>query len=270
MITDLTKLGLSKEAVEGRVHGIGGSDANTILGGDAAKVLRLWEEKTGRAEPEDLSANLPVMMGAFTEPFNAAWFQMQTGLTITARGETVTCTVDPWRSATLDGRIGPDAIWEAKHTNPFSKEHEVLAQYMPQLHHNMDVAHVGRAHLSAFRGNSAWVTWAVDYDAEYGAALHRAEWEFWMAVLADEPPTPYPTPDLPKAIAVKVVEMTGSNEWAYCAGVWLETRDAAARCDKAKEGLKSLVPADVARAWGHGVEMSRDKRGSLRISAVEA
>ena len=38
---------------------IGGSDANVILSGDAERILRLWREKRGEAEPEDLVGGPP-------------------------------------------------------------------------------------------------------------------------------------------------------------------------------------------------------------------
>ena len=34
---------------------IGGSDARIILGDDEAALLRLWREKRGEVEPEDLT-----------------------------------------------------------------------------------------------------------------------------------------------------------------------------------------------------------------------
>jgi predicted phage-related endonuclease len=43
---------------EDRCHIIGGSDARIIMGDDEAALLRLWREKRGEAEPEDLSGNL--------------------------------------------------------------------------------------------------------------------------------------------------------------------------------------------------------------------
>ena len=39
---------------------IGGSDARIIMGNDAEALVRLWREKRGEAEPEDLSRNLVV------------------------------------------------------------------------------------------------------------------------------------------------------------------------------------------------------------------
>ena len=46
---------------------IGGSDARVIMGDDEASLLRLWREKRGEVEPEDLSDNLAVQLGSVTE-----------------------------------------------------------------------------------------------------------------------------------------------------------------------------------------------------------
>ena len=50
---------------------IGGSDARIIMGDDEAALIRLWQEKRGEAEREDLSGNLVVQLGAATEELNA-------------------------------------------------------------------------------------------------------------------------------------------------------------------------------------------------------
>jgi predicted phage-related endonuclease len=49
---------------------IGGSDARTIMGDDEAALVRLWREKRGEAELEDLSGNLIVPLGVATEALN--------------------------------------------------------------------------------------------------------------------------------------------------------------------------------------------------------
>ena len=43
---------------------IGGSDARIIMGDDEAALIRLWREKRGEIDPEDLSGNLIVQLGA--------------------------------------------------------------------------------------------------------------------------------------------------------------------------------------------------------------
>ena len=51
---------------------IGGSDMNVIMNGDWRK---LWLVKTGRQESDDLSNNLAVQLGSYTEQFNINWFK---------------------------------------------------------------------------------------------------------------------------------------------------------------------------------------------------
>ena len=41
-----------------RRYFIGGSDARIIMGDDETALLRLWREKRGEVESEDLSGNL--------------------------------------------------------------------------------------------------------------------------------------------------------------------------------------------------------------------
>src|SRR5665254_20970 len=58
---------------------IGGSDARIIMGDDEAALLRLWREKRGEVEPEDLSGNIIVQLGLVTEPLNRTWYESNTG-----------------------------------------------------------------------------------------------------------------------------------------------------------------------------------------------
>jgi hypothetical protein len=46
---------------------IGGSDARIMMGDDESALVRLWSEKRGEVEPEDLSGNLIVQLGTVTE-----------------------------------------------------------------------------------------------------------------------------------------------------------------------------------------------------------
>jgi predicted phage-related endonuclease len=42
---------------DGRRYFIGGSDARIVISSDEAALVRLWREKRGEVEPEDLSGN---------------------------------------------------------------------------------------------------------------------------------------------------------------------------------------------------------------------
>jgi hypothetical protein len=66
-----------------RRYFIGGSDARIITGDDEAVLLRLWREKRGELEPEDLSSNLVVQLGVVTEDLNRRWYQANTGQVLT-------------------------------------------------------------------------------------------------------------------------------------------------------------------------------------------
>ena len=52
---------------------IGGSDARIIMSPDEAALIRLWKEKRGEIEPEDLRGNLIVQLGVATEALNLTW-----------------------------------------------------------------------------------------------------------------------------------------------------------------------------------------------------
>ena len=58
---------------------IGGSDARIIMGEDEAALLRLWREKRGEIELEDLSGDLLVQLGTVTEQLSRHWSEKNTG-----------------------------------------------------------------------------------------------------------------------------------------------------------------------------------------------
>jgi predicted phage-related endonuclease len=84
---------------------IGGSDARIIVGKDEAALLRLWREKRGEAELEDLSGNLVVQLGAVTEELNRRWYEANTGQVITDVQKHIRHPGLRWMAATLDGRV---------------------------------------------------------------------------------------------------------------------------------------------------------------------
>ena len=99
---------------------IGGSDARIIMGNDEAALIRLWREKRGEVEPEDLSGNLIVQLGAATEELNRSWYERDTGRRVTDVQRRVKHSAIPWMVATLDGVVGSGAVFEAKFMLPWS------------------------------------------------------------------------------------------------------------------------------------------------------
>ena len=89
---------------------IGGSDARIIMGSDEAALVRLWREKRGEIEPEDLSGDLVVQLGSVTEPLNRRWYETHTGQVVVEVQRQVFHPVHRWLAATLDGKV--EAIGE--------------------------------------------------------------------------------------------------------------------------------------------------------------
>jgi predicted phage-related endonuclease len=83
----------------GRRSFIGGSDARIVMGDDEAALLRLWREKRGEAEPEDLSGNLIVQLGRVTEDLNRLWYERNTGQAVKNVQRRVLHPVNKWMAA---------------------------------------------------------------------------------------------------------------------------------------------------------------------------
>src|SRR6476659_6647104 len=113
---------------------IGGSDARIIMGKDEVGLLRLWQEKRGEVEPEDLSGDLVVQLGTVTERLNRRWYEKNTGCAVTEVQRRVFHAVHRWMAATLDGKIAATgAVFEAKFMLPWNFSEEVAAEkHMPQ------------------------------------------------------------------------------------------------------------------------------------------
>src|SRR3954454_17328735 len=156
---------------------IGGSDARVIMRDDEAALLRLWREKRGEVEPEDLSKNLIVQLGTVTEQLNRHWYESNTGQVVIEVQRQVFHPIKRWMAATLDGMVeASGAVFEAKFMLPWSFSEEGAAQkHMPQLQHNMWVTAARTAVLSIITGGAQWVETPLPADPLYQHLLLTAE-----------------------------------------------------------------------------------------------
>jgi predicted phage-related endonuclease len=89
------------------------------MGSDEVALVRLWREKRGEVEPEDLSGNLIVQLGSVTEDLNRRWYELNTGQEVKDVQRHVKHTAQQWMAATLDGRVeASGAVFEAKFMLP--------------------------------------------------------------------------------------------------------------------------------------------------------
>ena len=124
-------------------------------------------------------------------------------------------------------------------------------------------------------------------DREYQDRLYLTELDFWNRVVTRSRPSGVAAEVAAEDTAVAreqvkarriEVDMTGNNLWSSAATDWLDDGPAAKRHAKATEKLKAIVnettadadgnPAVVARAHGHGIEITRDAKGALRIKEL--
>jgi predicted phage-related endonuclease len=257
--------------VSKRTSYIGGSDVRTILGRDEGALIRLWQEKRGEVEPDDLSANLLVQFGCVTEDLNRQWFERETGLAVIRPQHFARHPRLEWMGATLDGVIERDgSVYEAKFMLPWNFAEEAAAdKHMPQLQHNMLVTGATRAYLSILTGGAKWASIEVEADPVYQTVLLQVERIFWRCVRTGEPPRVFGIdPPKAKVAAVRVADMAGSNAWAEHAAIYLRTRSAYLEHENAKAELKPLVPDDAREAFGHGVRAKRSKSGAISFEPM--
>ena len=265
-------MNLTAEDRELRQFSIGGSDATIIASGDKEAIDRLWMEKRGMDVPRETS--LPMEMGTFTEEFNRRWFTQETGRFVVRIGERQRHPQISWLTATIDGMaiesepytnddaaIKDMAVFEAKHVNPFNFNlDDVVAHYMPQLQHNCFVVGASKAVLSILIGTMNWRCQWVDFDPLYHGELLAAERAFWRSVQDGTPPDGWSAGE---QMHPADVDMNLNLGWSGLAARYIHAKT---EVEKTTEGLRSMIPPKVQRAFGGGVNVQRDARGTPRIS----
>jgi predicted phage-related endonuclease len=251
---------------------IGGSDARVIMGDNEAILVRLWREKRGELEAEDLSDNLIVQLGTVTEELNRHWYERNTGHAVKDVQKRIQHPVNKWMAATLDGLVERSgAVFEAKFMLPWTFSEEAAAEkHMAQLQHNMWVANARSSVLSIITGGGKWAEMTIFADPLYQHLLITAEKKFWRCVQNGDTPHLFGIePPRPRLEAVRTVDMSASNSWAEFAATYRRTRPAYQDHEGAKANLKKLVPEDAREAAGHGLRAKRSKSGAISFDVVE-
>jgi predicted phage-related endonuclease len=261
----------SHENRPSRCRYIGGSDARIIMSAHEEAIIRLWKEKRGEIEPQDLSGDLIVQLGVATEALNRAWYERNTGRAITDIQRWVQHRVHRYMAAKLDGFVDDlNAVFEAKFMLPWSfSEEGAIEKHMAQLQHYMWVTNAKSAALSIITGGGKWVEIMISADALYQHFLVTAEKRFWYCVQTGEMPRPYGVePPRARIEAVRIVDMSASNSWAEFARLFCSTRSAFLDHERAKAELKALMPEDAKEASGHGIRGKRSKSGAVSFDLL--
>lgn len=268
--------GLSAEQLKIRGHHIRGSDAGSIVAG-GEEWPRLWEVKTERAKPEDLSGVLRVMMGLATEKLNQYWFELQTGRIVERVQEFQQHPTMSFMGCLLDGvsttSQGHPAAWQAKHVGKHGEQLEI--RYTAQGTHEALCLGVDHYILSTFVGNSRWELGEYAIKPSFaGAYLERCK-QFWSYVLADRPP-PENIPPLgvprPRELRKVVLEDRDRQRWpnwgasmADLIADWAYTKPAHDRHMATRAEIVELCPEDVGEI-SRGLFLLKRYQKSVRLT----
>jgi len=257
---------LSPKQIAARDGKLTASRVACLMTGDETKIMDLWREMTGDPtwKPEDLSDVWAVQLGSCTEELNLDWFERKHG-PISRRGDVVVHPGLAWAAATLDGwSVDNECPIECKHVGGRESRETVIARYQPQLHWQMIVTGSAHCAISIIEGANEPVVDFVDYDANYGGELLARANAFMECVRSLTPPIAL-APVAPPVVPVKTYDFTGNNLWASDAVTWITTRQAAKDNAAAEKALKGQVPADAVVCHGHGVQIKRNRAGSLSL-----
>jgi predicted phage-related endonuclease len=249
-----------------RRNRLGGSDIACLMTGDKVKIDRLWREKLGELEPENLDDNLAVQIGIATEPINLRWYERKSGAVVSRQGEVMMHFAYPWAGITLDGwDDNLDCPIEAKSVSGREPLEVIIERYQPQCQWQMEVTGANQCALSVIvLGMTQHLVEYIERDEDYAAEEVRRGAQFWRCVETRTAPVALDAVP-PPADATKIYDMTGSNAWAEAAGVWRENRQGFEWCRDAEKILKSLVPADAKKCHGYLIQITRDKAGRLSL-----
>ncbi len=254
---------------------IGGTDAKRILEGEWHK---LWMEKTGRQEPENLGGVFRVQLGIWTEEFHLDWINRRDDLALVPMANRVHHPKHTFMAANIDRWSGTlHTFVDSKHSNGFATKESMAEMYQPQFAHYCNVFDVDHGYLSFIAGNDDPVVFKITPSKAYRDELIEHELRFWWHVLEDVAPDIIPKAGLARTAGrakdvrlddMRTVDMSGNNKWADFAVDYIVHAESATKFEAAKKGLKELVEKDVREATGHGIKIKRTAAGSLLISEV--
>ncbi len=247
---------------------IGGSDCVKIMQGH---WLELWQVKTGRADSEDLSDNLAVQLGVYTEDFNLEWFEKQNKCFLEEHQSTFQEDIGivPVKG-TVDGIwMNENAIVEAKHTNSYNSMEAAIEYYMPQIQLYTRLADCDGAYMSVIFGNNKWESAHVARDEEYFNSMWAVVSDFWGYVVRNEEPIAVDVPTIETdSIAIDdMVTRNASldNQFVDAAVTYVNGLEQNRTFENAKKDLKNMVGDNEREVYCDHLTIKRNKRGSLRI-----
>jgi putative phage-type endonuclease len=198
-----------KDWYDRRQHGIGGSDAAAVLGVSPFKSpLRLWMEKRGEIEPDQIDDKPAVYWGTVLERVVAEEYERRTNRRTI---ETNSVSVHPrlgWMICNVDRFVdyhGPRLILEIKCTGMYAfnasnwgpdGSAQVPPYYYTQAQHNIAVTESAQCDMPVLIGGNDYRCYSIPRDSAFISALIDKERAFVQSIRAGIKPPPINLEDL--------------------------------------------------------------------------
>lgn len=179
---------------EERRNYIGGSDIAVIMNMSRWKTpLKLWLEKTGQAEPDDLSAVEAVQLGTELEEFVAQKFSQVTGKQVRKQPKMYVHKDYSYMAAHVDRLItGTDELLECKTCSAFKKDEwdadKIPQEYILQVMWYLGITGRKKGYIACLIGGQSFVQKEIEFDQQLFDVMVEKAKEFWNKVQNNEPP----------------------------------------------------------------------------------
>ena len=238
---------------------------------EQAARLKLWRERIGEIERDDLSDNFAVQWGKYCEPFVLDWIEQSERAIIGERQRWCPHPTLPKIGATLDGyRAWDAAVIEVKVLSPFTAAKEFYPYYAPQVACQMACRGATRGFLAVQQGNSPPQLFEVLADKSYIDEVLARMSAFQICVDTRSPPGPVPPAPVPaERWRVVSLDTDVAENWApemrEKLAYWKHTREHALKHEGYKKEIKALLPDDVGRVTFLTYTIKRARNGAVTI-----
>lgn len=177
-----------------RSNFIGGSDIAAVMGlSRYSTPLKIWAEKTGQIEPDDLSDKEYVQLGSELEDFIAKKFERKTGMKVRRAPQRYIHKQYPFMACQVDRLIeGTDMLLECKNASAWKekewKDEEIPLEYILQVSWQLMITGRKKGYIAVLIGGNKFKFKEIQADQELFDKMTGVAIKFWQMVQDKTPP----------------------------------------------------------------------------------
>ena len=259
---------------EERKKYIGGSDIAVVMGMSRWKTpLKLWLEKTGEIEPDDLSDNEAVQLGTELEEFVARKFARETGKQVRKQSKMYVHKDYPYMVAHIDRLItGEDELLECKTCGAYKedewaeivetvekdgKKEEIVTaktpiEYVLQVTWYLGITGKKVGHIAVLIGGQKFRKRKILFDEELFKVMVDMAKDFWESVQTKTPPAVSPSDNevLIKMFPTHNEELVENQELEDSVAKLQNVKDDISALTDEKEMLEAEIKSSIGEHLG--------------------